>query len=180
METRSLCHGPQTRRDGPKPPGNLRPISLLSCLGKLFEKMLANRVEVARQQTGAIADSHMGSRTGLAATDMLMVSLTQAHEWLHTKGKPNTISKGPEPIHPSFMANEIKGAFNCILHDILIQIMTYYPMPDGHCKIIQDFTRDRTISIKLYGKTEAPAPSKAGLPQGFHLSPCCLYCTARR
>lgn len=37
-------------------PKNLRPISLLSCLGKTFEKVLTLRIARAEKETGAISD----------------------------------------------------------------------------------------------------------------------------
>lgn len=41
-------------------PKNLRPISLLSCLGKTFEKILVHRLSEAGHLTGGISKEHMG------------------------------------------------------------------------------------------------------------------------
>lgn len=139
--------------------------------------MLANRIALARSLTGAIAPAHMGSRAGLSTIDTLMVQLTTAQDWLHTKGKPNKKSRGPDPIRPSVMGNDVKGAFNCVLHTRLIEMMRHYKLPRGLVNIIQDPIRDRTISIRLEGKTEDPTPFNAVLPQGSPSRQPCSSCT---
>lgn len=52
-----------------------------------------------------------------------------------------------------------------------MEIMPYYQVCNGHCKIIRDYTTGLTISMKFDGQTEQPAPFKARLTHGSPLSP---------
>lgn len=116
----------------------------------------------------------MGSREGLSAIDTFMASITQTQDWPHTNGKPNKRSKGPDSIRPTLMANDVKGAFNCVLQYKLTEIMTHFCMLKGLVSIIRDSTTDHTISMRLDSQSEELAPFKAGLPQGSPLSPTLL------
>lgn len=64
-------------------PENITLISLLSCIGKLFEKALTSRLSKYGSGIGAISTNHMGSRTRLSTTNTWMTSLTKAQEWRH-------------------------------------------------------------------------------------------------
>lgn len=88
---------PKPGRNDYSNPKNIRLISLLSCIGKLFEKCLTRRVAEAGTMTGAISPEHFGSRECLSAIDTLMVTLTKAQEWLSAKHTINKKSKGPDP-----------------------------------------------------------------------------------
>lgn len=113
----------------------------------------------------------MGSRAQLSAIDTLMMTLMPAPTWLSTKGKVNKRSKGPDRTRPTSVANNIDGAFNCVIHSWLINIMFHYKLPADLVGTIGSFTQARTISMNFEGKREPPAPFTSGLPQSSPLSP---------
>lgn len=76
----------RTNRPNPK---NIRPICLLSCLGKVYEKTVTTRIARAGAATQAIHDFHMGSIPGISASDTLMVIHNEAQQWLALKPKIN-------------------------------------------------------------------------------------------
>lgn len=161
---------PETGKTNLSNLANIRPNFLLLCLGKLFQIIIANQLAVSGTLIGLIAQWHKGSRAWQSVIDALIIPLTQTQAWLHTKGKPNNKLKGPEPIRPSLMPDDVNRACNCALHNRLIEIMTNYQVPNGHCKIIRDFTTGWTISMKFDGQTEQPTPFKARLTHGSPLS----------
>lgn len=107
-------------------PKSLRPISLLSCLGKTLEKILTQRIARAGAETGVRAAEHMGSRANLSAIDTLMTRLSTAQEWLMQKSKPSKLSWGLGPDRPSLVENDMDEAFNCVLHGRLAEAMEHY------------------------------------------------------
>lgn len=135
-------------------PKNLRPISLLLCLGKKFQQIVTQKIAETGAATGAISEEHMGSRANLSAIDTLMTTLTTAQEWLLQKSKRNKPSRGPGSDRPSLMANDIDGAFNYVLHSRLPEIMEHYQLPNKLTRTVTSFTTDRTISMSFDDQME--------------------------
>ncbi|KAL0630698.1 hypothetical protein Q9L58_010455, partial [Maublancomyces gigas] len=107
-------------------PKRLRRISLLSSPGKRFEKIMTKRIAEGGTEMSAITKEYMGLRSGLSATDSLMLSMTQAQEWLDIQGRATKNSRGSEAPKPSMIANDIDRAFNCVNHKRLCDIMRHY------------------------------------------------------
>lgn len=61
-------------------PKSLRPISLLSCLGKIFETILAYQIAEAAEICGALTSREFGCRKHLSAIDALMTTITTTQE----------------------------------------------------------------------------------------------------
>lgn len=125
----------------------------------------------AGKVTGGISDTHFGSRPGLSAIDALMITLTAARDWLSRPLKINKRSKGPAPPKPSMTANDIEGAYNCVVHQRLEEIMRDYKFPTCLSGSIKNYLFNRTISLSFDKKIESPKPFLSGLPQGSPLSP---------
>lgn len=85
---------PEPGRTDTGNPKNIRPISLLSCLGKCGGKCLTTRIAELGKTSGAISDSHFGSHAGLSAADILLTTLTAAQDWL---GRQPKINPKPRP-----------------------------------------------------------------------------------
>jgi hypothetical protein len=56
-------------------PKGYRPISLLSCMGKIFERIVEKRITTAGVQCGAIANNQMGGQAQNSAIDALLKTL---------------------------------------------------------------------------------------------------------
>jgi hypothetical protein len=79
-----------------------RPISLLSCFGKVFEAIAARRLSKAAAACGAITETQMGARAQHSALDALLhvvdpvpYSLSQTHSIAHSEApfsRPSTRS----------------------------------------------------------------------------------------
>lgn len=146
-------------------------MSLLSLLGKTFKRILNQRIAWAGKLTGAISLDYFRSRAGHSAIDTLMTTLTPAQEWLLQPAKTNHGSKGRSPTRPSILTHNIEGAFNSVIHERLIQIMTHYKLPRKLAKAINDFNTNRAMCMSFDSETEEAAPVTCGLSQGSPLSP---------
>jgi len=60
-------------------PSSYRPISLLDGAGKVFERVLLNRLEVHTVGAGAISDTQYGFKRGMSTTDAIEDVLRVAH-----------------------------------------------------------------------------------------------------
>lgn len=69
------------------------PISILSCLGKALEKIVARRMSHLAATLKVIANPQMGSQAHRSPTDALLRILTPAQDWL-VQTKPNKTSRG--------------------------------------------------------------------------------------
>jgi hypothetical protein len=85
-----------------------RPISLLSCFGKVFEVIAVRRLSKTADACGAISHTQMGARAQHSALDAhpcvvdpVAYSLSQSHGILHSK-RPR----------PGLLAHDIAEAFN--------------------------------------------------------------------
>jgi hypothetical protein len=102
-----------------------RPISLLSCFGKVFEAIAARRLSKAAAACGAISNTQMGAHAQHSALDALIrvvdpiaYSLSQSHGILHSK-----------PPRPGLLAHDIAGAFNNTHPALLDQVLEQRCMP---------------------------------------------------
>ena len=59
---------------------NYRPISLLSCIGKLFERLLAGRISKYLEKKGLFNKNQSGYRSGKMTSDHLLRLVEESHE----------------------------------------------------------------------------------------------------
>ena len=73
-------------RKDPKITSSYRPISLTACMGKLMEKIVADRLTYVLEDRGLLADSQAGFKQNRCTTDQVL-RMTQIAP---TKSKPET------------------------------------------------------------------------------------------
>jgi ribonuclease HI len=144
-----------------------RPISLLSCLGKVIEKVAANRIAAAGKICGAISSRQFGNREGHSAIDCLFQTLTKISTHLGPQSKRGYMYT----IRPSLAAHDILGAFNNARPTILAQIMKQRKMPEYLINWVLDFLSDRTLSFSFDNCLEAAKEFLNAIPQGSPVSP---------
>lgn len=154
---------------------HFRPISLLSCLGKMFEKILAASIAVAARATGALTDEQFGLLAHRSWIDALIMNLTDTQEWVLMANTHKTPA-----LRPTFLANDGNGTFNCMVHDKLTEIWTLFNFPRHVVTAVRNFSQDRLIFPAFDGEHKQSTPFKAGLPQGSPLSPILLSYTLQQ
>lgn len=123
-------------------PKRHRPISLLSCLGKTYEKILAARLAHAGRETGAISKEQFGSQAHCLSIDQLIVNLTKAQTWTRAK-----VAYGKHTLRPTMLGNDIDSAFNCVVHSHLTDIHTHYYFPKYLVQSVNAFNENRTVAL---------------------------------
>lgn len=137
-----------------------RPISLLSTLGKLLEAVLAERLSHAVETYGLLPTNHFGARKQRSAEQALMLLQEQIYAaW-----------RGRRVL--SLISFDVKGAYNGVSKERLIQRMRARGIPEQLLRWIEAFCSNRTATIMVNGRcSQTQDLAQSGLPQGSPLSP---------
>ncbi|KAG0421985.1 hypothetical protein HPB47_002157 [Ixodes persulcatus] len=138
----------------------LRPISLTSCLGKLYERVIKTRLQNYIEDHDLFPHTMLGFRPGLSAQDAFLILREEV-----LKGIP----KGGEHL---LLALDLKGAFDNISHEAILKGLNTISCGERIFDYIKSFLTGRTASIGI-GHTRSDkieVPNK-GTPQGAIVSP---------
>ncbi|KAG0430878.1 hypothetical protein HPB47_022300 [Ixodes persulcatus] len=150
----------------PLEPGNLRPISLTSCLGKLMEHVVLARLTHMADDKSLFADTMYGLRKGLSTQNVLLR--------LH-----NDILAAPPPP-PTHTHTRNQGgagagpakAFDNVAHAAILNELAQMNVGKNAFRYIQDFLTSRTVRISIGDTLSTPIRTGGkGTPQGAVLSP---------
>ncbi|KAK8773123.1 hypothetical protein V5799_012368 [Amblyomma americanum] len=104
---------------------NLGPISLTSCLGKLFERIVVRQLQRHLEEKGHYKDSMFGFRAKLSTQDVLV------------QIKKEVLTQVPYNGENVIMALDVKGAFDNVGHAAIMEGSN-----NANCrKEIHDYTR---------------------------------------
>jgi hypothetical protein len=143
-----------------------RLISLLSCLGKIIEKIVESRIASLGKICGAISSIQFGNK-GHSANDALLRTLMNITPYL----RPRTAWGNSLPMRPSLAAHDVQGAFNNTQPEILIKLMILRRMPKYLIGWVKDLTLNRALSFSFDNQIGSPKPFCNGIPQGSPVSP---------
>ncbi|KAI5116370.1 hypothetical protein M0805_008188 [Coniferiporia weirii] len=144
----------------PFSPWSYHPITLEETLGKLLEKIIANRLQFLANEEGWLPPNQYSGRQGHSVYDALQ-HLLQIVEHAHSKG-----------LVCSILVVDIQGFFNSVhpalLHQQLVSMGCLLNMADW----CLSFMMGRSISISFDGTTLPTTPKpNLGTPQGLLVSP---------
>jgi hypothetical protein len=139
--------------------GSWRPISLLSCIGKGLERLIARRISRTAVFQGVISPEQFGALPKRAATD-LVASLIHDIETALNQGRVATL-----------VLMDVKGAFDAVLRNRLIRQLRRQGWPPSLVRWAASFMTDREAMVRLQETVTASKPLNCGLPQGSPVSP---------
>lgn len=138
---------------------NLRPISLLSGLSKIFERIIFTRLNTHLSNNNIIPNEQFGFRRYLSCTDAL-VRITE--DFTHGLNmKKTTIG----------VALDIEKAFDSVWHKGIIYKLINCQTPHYIIKIIKSYLTNRTFTVNIGSAKSKPHLNTAGVPQGSILGP---------
>ena len=149
---------PKPGIDG-KMPGNYRPISLLSCMGKLFEKTLAGRIRNFLEKEKFFNKWQNGFRSKRIAMEHVFRLVEETQLGFTKKWKGGAI----------FI--DVEKAFDSVWHDGLRYKLMNGSLPRKMVRLISSFLSDRTIKVNCCNNCSEEVTLNAGTPQGSVLSP---------
>ena len=140
-------------------PGNYRPITLVNCMSKIFEKILSNRLQFYLEKNKLYPSSFFAFRKGLGARDCLL----KIYDFIQL-----SFSKKQ---HVDCINLDIEKAFNQSSKFLIIQNLLELGVKGNILNIIDSFLSDRKFKVKVNEIFSKEQKIKNLLPQGSPLSP---------
>ena len=146
----------------PKDPTSYRPISLTSCLGKILEKIIANRLIYILESRGILSNNQAGFRPGRCTTDQLLKLVQEASDNIHEK------PRGRGTITTFF---DYSKAYDTVWRDGLLYKMIQNNIPYKYVRYVRHFLSGRKTVVSVNNTNSKQFLLKDGLPQGSSISP---------
>jgi hypothetical protein len=154
-----VCAVPKPNRADYSLAKNFRPISLLECMGKLVEKLVARLLYREIITHDLVPTNQFGGRM---ASSTLDAGLTLLHDIqiAHAAG-----------LRTGLLLFDIQGFFDNVNRNRLVQIMADLGFSQELVGWTRSFLAERTVRLKFNGHTSNPFHSDVGTPQGSPISP---------
>ena len=136
-----------------------RPISLLSCISKLMERMVAHRLEWLMETKNLLSNSQSGFRKQRSTTDQLLVL---DHNIKDSLGSNK---------HCIVVFVDLMGAFDRVWRLAVLQKLLNMGIKGKIIRWLHSYLDNRTFKVFLEGEYSTKRKAKSGVPQGGVLSP---------
>ena len=138
---------------------NYSPVSPLSEVSKVFEKLVNNRIVDHLEKYGLFSDFKYGFRSSRSTADILTVVSDRIARASNRSGATRAV------------ALDISKAFDRIWHAGLLHKHKSYGISGQIFGLISSFISNRRLRVVLGGKSSQEYPGNAGVPQGSILGP---------
>ena len=138
---------------------NYRPVSLLSVVSKVFEKLVNNRIADHLEKCGLFSDFQYGFRSSRSTANLLTVVSDRIARAFNRSGATRTV------------ALNISKGFDRVWHASLPHRLKSYRISGQTFGLISSFLSNRQLWVILDGKSSQEYPVNAGVRQGSILGP---------
>jgi len=138
---------------------NYRPISITSCISKVFESIVNEHILDHIESNNLISDSQYGFRQARSTGDLLTYA---SHMWSSAAeafGETRAVSL------------DVAKAFDRVWHDGLIAKLPSFGLTPVLVSWISNYLHGRSLSVRVDGVLSSEKRFNAGVPQGCVLSP---------
>ena len=136
-----------------------RPISMTSCIARLFERMVLSRLQQFLKNNNLIIKNQSGFRKSRQTRDNLFHLIQKSQESFNKEEKSLAI----------FF--DVAAAFDKVWHQGLLFKLYSLGIPPYLIDIIKAFLDERTFVVKINGEKSSIKIIECGVPQGGVLSP---------
>ena len=134
---------------------NYRPVSFLSLVSKVFEKLVNNRIVDHLEKCGLFSDFQYGFRSSRSTADLLAVVSDRIARALNKAGATRAV------------ALDISNAFYRVWHASLLHKRKSYGVSGQIFGIISYFLSNRRFCLVLDGKSSQEYPVNSGVSKLF-------------
>ena len=138
---------------------NYCPVSLLSVVSKVFEKIVNNRIVDHLEKCGLFSDFQYGFRSCRSTADLLTVVSDRIARAFNRSGATRTV------------ALDISKAFDRVWHAGLFHKVKSYGISGQIFGLISSFLSNTRLQVVLDGKFSQEYPDNVGVLQGSILGP---------
>jgi hypothetical protein len=143
----------------PTIPGNSRPITLLSNLSKILERILLKRLSSHAEESNIIRPEQLGFRERSSAIHHVLRLVEGVTRGFNVR----------RPTDAVFL--DVARAFDRVWHDGLLYKLHLGQFPMPLISLLRSYLHDRKFRIAEGSSLSSLRPSEAGVPQGSLLSP---------
>lgn len=138
---------------------NYRPISLLSTIGKIYERLILDKLKSFEEIQKLFIHEQCGFRN--------------EHSTIHQVLRITEKATMNFNFHKStgLVMLDIEKAFDSVWHDALIHKLIKLKFPSFLVKVIKSYLTDRSAYVSFQGSNSQPFNIPAGVPQGSLLAP---------
>jgi len=140
-------------------PDNYRPISLLPCISKVFEKIIAEQLMEHLENHNLISIRQFGFRSFRSTADLLLLLSKNWQDALDTNQDTLVI------------ALDIAGAFDRVWHRGLLAKLQARGITSNLLRLFDNYLTGRTLKVVIGGQSSQEYPVNASVPQGSVLGP---------
>lgn len=138
---------------------NYRPISILSCVSKILEKLMLTRLMNYLNEHKILYKNQFGFRK-LHSTHLALLEIT------------DTIYKNLDDGNYLFsLYVDLSKAFDTVNFDILLQKLEYYGIRGSELDWFTSYISSRKQTVEIDKKTSESLETVCGVPQGSNLGP---------
>ena len=138
---------------------NYCPVSLLSVVSKVFEKLVNNKIVDHLEKCGLYSDFQYGFRSSRSTADLLTVVSDRIARAFNRSRATRAV------------ALDISKAFDRVWHAGLLHKLKSSGISDQIFQLISFFLSNRRLRVVLDGKSSQEYPINVGVPQGSILGP---------
>lgn len=159
-KTSLICLIPKPHKD-PEFVSSFRPIALSSCVGKILEDIVKNRLEWLLENKGIISDYQFGFRRGKGVADALAIL------------SANILTAMSEDNKIVIVCLDMKGAYDNVNIDLLVSKLANLGLERDLCCYIRDISYNRKIFVIDHNNSKLLGSGFVGkgVAQGSPLAP---------
>ena len=138
---------------------NYRPISLLSCISKIFEKIVTFRMRTFISENNLLSPKQHGFRPGFSTSSAVI----RLSDYIYESMNEGKFAAG--------LFIDLSKAFDYIDHKILLQKLEHYGFRGEIGKLLQSYLMNRTFYTMVGNAKSTEGKIRNGVPQGSVLGP---------
>ena len=154
---------PVYKKGDSKDVSNYRPIALTSCISKIFEKVMKNRLLLFLNKNKILSDKQLGFQAGKSTIDLVLQTVN------------NIVTNLDKRQTTIGMFLDLSKAFDCVNHVTLLKKLEMYGIRGVALQWFRSYLTNRHQYTEITSSTSncksSVKPVKIGVPQGSVLGP---------
>ena len=143
-------------------PSSFCPISLTSCISKLFERLILSRLTFHLESNHLLSTCQAGFRPGRSSLDQILTLYQSIWDGFQKK-KP--------PDRTILASVDFSKAFDSVWHSALFHKLLSLKLPPCFVLWVRSFLSDRRAKVQVGGSHSRSFRIRRGVPQGSVLGP---------